>query len=51
VLEENCDVPSKQLIITCTANSQEDWSFGEGRAQFLDGGLPLKEQGKEWCGV
>lgn len=42
-LEEECDTPSQQLIITCTANSQEDWSFGEGRAQFLDGALPLKD--------
>lgn len=42
-LEAQCGLDPKQLIITCSANEQEDWSFGEGRAQFLDGGLPLKK--------
>jgi len=42
-LEKECDVPLTDLIITCSGNEQEDWSFGEGRAQFLDGGLPLKK--------
>lgn len=41
-LEKECEVPGKQLIISCSENGKEDWSFGEGRAQFLDGGLPLK---------
>lgn len=27
------------LIVTCTANQKEDWSFGKGRAQFLVGDL------------
>lgn len=34
---------SHDLIVTCAANEKEDWSFGEGRAQFLDGGLPIKK--------
>jgi len=42
-LDEQCDLPPAQLIVSCCANSPEDWSFGEGRAQFLDGGLPLKK--------
>ncbi|KAE9962994.1 hypothetical protein EG328_011851 [Venturia inaequalis] len=50
-LESECGVPGAQLIISCAENGKEDWSFGEGRAQFLDGGLPLKEQGKEWSGI
>ncbi|KAE9993472.1 hypothetical protein Vi05172_g1380 [Venturia inaequalis] len=50
-LESECDVPGAQLIISCAENGKEDWSFGEGRAQFLDGGLPVKEQGKEWSGI
>lgn len=27
------------LIVTCVANTREDWSFGKGRAQFLVGDL------------
>jgi phenylpyruvate tautomerase PptA (4-oxalocrotonate tautomerase family) len=38
-LEEECGVGTHDLIITCAGNEKEDWSFGEGRAQFLDGGL------------
>ena len=38
-LEEECEVGPHDLIISCTGNEKEDWSFGEGRAQFLDGGL------------
>lgn len=38
-LEKDCGVKGTDLIITCARNEKEDWSFGEGRAQFLDGGL------------
>ena len=27
------------LIVSVVANDREDWSFGLGRAQFLDGDL------------
>jgi hypothetical protein len=29
----------EDLIITCSGNMKEDWSFGMGRAQFLTGEL------------
>jgi len=38
-LEKECGVDGQNLIISCAHNEKEDWSFGEGRAQFLDGGL------------
>lgn len=38
-LEQDCGVPGTDLIITCSANTKEDWSFGLGRAQFLTGDL------------
>lgn len=38
-LERECGVDGQNLIISCAHNEKEDWSFGEGRAQFLDGGL------------
>ncbi len=38
-LEERCGVAPTDLIVSVSANDPEDWSFGEGRAQFLDGGL------------
>lgn len=33
----------EDLIVSMAKNEKEDWSFGEGRAQFLDGGLPIKK--------
>jgi hypothetical protein len=38
-LERDCGVPGTDLIITCSANTKEDWSFGMGRSQFLAGDL------------
>jgi hypothetical protein len=38
-LEKDCGVPGTDLIISCSANTKEDWSFGLGRAQFLTGDL------------
>jgi phenylpyruvate tautomerase PptA (4-oxalocrotonate tautomerase family) len=32
-------VRPEDLIVSVTANSRADWSFGLGRAQFLDGAL------------
>lgn len=38
-LEAECGVPGEDLIISVMANRHVDWSFGLGRAQFLDGTL------------
>jgi hypothetical protein len=38
-LEKDCGVLGTDLIITCSANTKEDSSFGMGRAQFLTGEL------------
>lgn len=32
-------IPSTDLIISVVENKKEDWSFGEGKAQFLTGDL------------
>lgn len=38
-LEEECGVAGTDLVVSIVANSREDWSFGLGRAQFLEGDL------------
>jgi phenylpyruvate tautomerase PptA (4-oxalocrotonate tautomerase family) len=38
-LAAECGVKPTDLIISVMANEQEDWSFGYGRAQFLEGDL------------
>jgi hypothetical protein len=38
-LSADCNVPPSDLIVTFVTNSDEDWSFGLGRAQFLTGEL------------
>ncbi|KAF2087621.1 Tautomerase/MIF [Saccharata proteae CBS 121410] len=38
-LGKECGVPGTDLIISVSANTKEDWSFGLGRAQFLTGDL------------
>ena len=38
-LETECGVRPEDLIISVMANTQADWSFGLGRAQFLTGDL------------
>ena len=38
-LAKECGLRGEDLIVTCSSNAKEDWSFGMGRAQFLDGGL------------
>ena len=38
-LEAECAVRPEDLIVSVTANGREDWSFGLGRAQFLEGDL------------
>jgi phenylpyruvate tautomerase PptA (4-oxalocrotonate tautomerase family) len=38
-LEADCAIAPTDLIVSIVANRREDWSFGLGRAQFLDGDL------------
>ncbi|BBX61629.1 putative tautomerase YrdN [Mycobacterium saskatchewanense] len=38
-LADRCGLDSADLIVSITENGDEDWSFGEGRAQFLTGEL------------
>jgi 4-oxalocrotonate tautomerase len=38
-LSEKCGIDSADLIVSITENGDEDWSFGNGRAQFLTGEL------------
>ena len=38
-LDAECGVRPTDLIVSVVANSREDWSFGLGRAQFLEGDL------------
>lgn len=38
-LAERCGLDPADLIVSVTENDDEDWSFGDGRAQFLTGEL------------
>lgn len=38
-LEAKCGIPPNDLMISFVVNSDDDWSFGFGRAQFLTGEL------------
>ncbi|MDI9897465.1 tautomerase family protein [Rhodococcus sp. IEGM 1381] len=38
-LHRGCGLDREDLIVTFIENSDEDWSFGRGRAQFLTGEL------------
>lgn len=38
-LEQACGVAPTDLVICVVANGRQDWSFGFGRAQFLEGDL------------
>jgi phenylpyruvate tautomerase PptA (4-oxalocrotonate tautomerase family) len=38
-LAARCGLDSSDLVVSITDNSDEDWSFGYGRAQFLTGEL------------
>ncbi|MDI2113835.1 tautomerase family protein [Commensalibacter nepenthis] len=39
LLKENCGIESSDVMTSIVVNSDEDWSFGLGRAQFLEGDL------------
>jgi phenylpyruvate tautomerase PptA (4-oxalocrotonate tautomerase family) len=38
-LEKSCGIAPSDVVVTLVENSDEDWSFGLGRAQFLTGEL------------
>ena len=38
-LERACGIPPSDVVVSIVTNSDEDWSFGNGRAQFLTGEL------------
>lgn len=38
-LEANCGISPQDVMISIIVNSDEDWSFGLGQAQFLTGDL------------
>jgi hypothetical protein len=38
-LERACDIKPSDLVVSIVTNTDEDWSFGGGRAQFLTGEL------------
>nr|WP_314876850.1 tautomerase family protein [uncultured Pseudomonas sp.] len=38
-LEANCGISPQDVMVSVVVNSDEDWSFGMGRAQFLTGEL------------
>jgi phenylpyruvate tautomerase PptA (4-oxalocrotonate tautomerase family) len=38
-LGSDCGVAATDLVVSVSANTQADWSFGLGRAQFLEGDL------------
>ncbi|MFF0924134.1 tautomerase family protein [Rhizobium leguminosarum] len=38
-LQARCDVPPSDVMVSLHINSDEDWSFGMGSAQFLTGEL------------
>jgi hypothetical protein len=39
LLKERCGLAGTDLMISLAENKKEDWSFGEGKAQFLTGEL------------
>lgn len=38
-LEKSCGIASSDVVVSMISNTDEDWSFGLGRAQFLTGDL------------
>ncbi|MCK8782606.1 tautomerase family protein [Rhizobium sp. NTR19] len=40
LLAERCGLPSSDLVVALVENTDADWSFGGGEAQFLTGALP-----------
>ena len=46
-LEAECGVRPEDVIISVVANRHVDWSFGLGRAQFVDGTLKSLDQTRQ----
>jgi phenylpyruvate tautomerase PptA (4-oxalocrotonate tautomerase family) len=46
-LEAECGVRPEDVIISVVANRHVDWSFGRGRAQFVDGTLKSLDQTRQ----
>jgi phenylpyruvate tautomerase PptA (4-oxalocrotonate tautomerase family) len=38
-LQDACGIAPTDLVVSVVTNGREDWSFGLGRAQFLEGDL------------
>lgn len=38
-LQTSCGIASSDVVVSMVSNTDEDWSFGLGRAQFLVGDL------------
>ncbi len=38
-LNDRCDISAEDVMISFVQNSDDDWSFGMGRAQFVTGDL------------
>ncbi|KAB2940533.1 MAG: tautomerase family protein [Hyphomicrobium sp.] len=38
-LQKSCGIAASDVMVSMVENTDEDWSFGLGRAQFLDGDL------------
>ena len=38
-LEKRCGIAPSDVVVSLVTNSDDDWSFGHGRAQFLTGEL------------
>lgn len=38
-LEKSCGIASSDVMVSMVSNTDDDWSFGLGRAQFLTGDL------------
>jgi phenylpyruvate tautomerase PptA (4-oxalocrotonate tautomerase family) len=38
-LQAKCAISPNDVMVSCVVNSDEDWSFGLGRAQFVTGEL------------
>ena len=38
-LKKECGIEPSDVVVSIVTNSDEDWSFGYGRAQFLTGEL------------
>jgi hypothetical protein len=38
-LQAKCAIAPSDVVVSMVANTDEDWSFGHGRAQFLTGEL------------